>query len=163
MPVPRSTWRSERGETLVEMLVAISILGLAGVAVMAGLMLSVKTSDIHRKQTTGGSYARSYAEAIEKYVASGNYKPCATAGAYSPATVGFAADLPAGYSATQTAAQRVAPNGGAATACSGNDTGVQQVDVTVRSDDNRATERLTVILRRPCDTAASVAPAGDCK
>src|SRR5690348_15563467 len=86
--------RSDRGESLVEVLVALSILGVAAVAILAGLQLSVKTSDIHRKETTGGAYARSYAEAIERYVASAadHYVTCAPANAYSPATVGFAGE-----------------------------------------------------------------------
>ncbi len=159
MPIP-SHWlhplRGERGETLVEMLVALTILGLAGVAVLAGLQLSVTTSDIHRKQTTGGAYVRSYAEAIQRYVAAGNYVACAGPGAYPPATVGFAGELPAGYTATQSAAKRVPPDGGAAGVCSGNDTGVQQVELTIASADDRATERLTVLLRRPCGPSMAV-------
>ena len=54
-----------RGATLVETLVALVILGIAGVAILAGLQLSVTASDIHRKQTSGGAYVRGYAEAIE--------------------------------------------------------------------------------------------------
>ena len=50
------------------MLVALVILGIAAVAILAGLQLSVKASDIHRKQTLGGAYVRGYAEAIEKYL-----------------------------------------------------------------------------------------------
>ena len=123
----------------------------------------MKASDIHRKQTTSGAYVRSYAEAIENYVATGssNYKPCAAAGAYGPATVGFSGELPAHYTSTQAQAKRVRPDG-LAEACSANDTGVQQVDVTISSDDGRAAERLTVLLRRPCDTPASVQLAGQC-
>ena len=149
--------RDERGETLVEVLVALSILGVAAVAILAGLQLSVKTSDIHRKETTGGAYARSYAEAIEQYVASApdHYVACAPADAYSPATVGFATQLPAGFSGTQAAALRVAPDGVAGT-CSGNDTGVQQVTLTVSSSDGRASEKLAVLLRRPCSSSMAV-------
>lgn len=157
MTTGRSPWRDERGETLVEVLVSLIILGVAAVAILAGLRLSVTTSDIHRKQTTGGAYARSYAEAIERYVASGpsKYVACAGAAAYSPATVGFDGELPAGYAGTHSAAERVPPNGDPAPAgrvCSGNDTGVQQVLVTVSSNDGRASEELAVLLRKPCST-----------
>jgi type II secretory pathway pseudopilin PulG len=151
-------WGSDRGETLVEILAAVVILGIAGVAIVAGLQMSVTASDIHRKQSTGGAYARSYAEAIEDYVAAAadHYVACAAANAYSPATVGFAGDLPGGYTATHGAAMRVPPGGGAAEQCSGNDTGVQQIDITVRSPDGRAAEELTVILRRPCSATMAV-------
>jgi prepilin-type N-terminal cleavage/methylation domain-containing protein len=147
------SWPDDRGETLVEVLVSIAVLGVAGAAILAGLQMSVAASDIHRKQTTGGSYARSYAEAIQAYVAAdaGHYVACAGAGAYAPATVGFAADLPAGYSATHSVALRVPPGGSAPGACSGNDTGVQQIEISVRSADDRADEHLTILLRRPCD------------
>ncbi len=84
----RTASTSDAGVTLIETLVALSILAIAGVAIMAGLQLAVKSSDIHRKQSTGGSAVRTYAEAIEKYLdADGNYVPCAGAGAYAPATV----------------------------------------------------------------------------
>ena len=157
----RTRGGSDSGETLIEVLVAIVILGIAAVAILAGLQLSVTTSDIHRKETTGGAYARNYAEAIERYVAAapGNYQACATAGAYGPATVGFAADLPPRFTATQAPARRVLPDGTTG-ACSGNDTGVQQVDITVSSDDGRASEQLTVVLRRACTLA--MATAGQC-
>lgn len=158
-----SALHDERGETLVEVLVALVILGIAAVAILAGLQLSVTTSDIHRKQTTGGAYARSYAEAIERYVAAGNYVKCAPAGTYTPSVVGFDLDLPPRFAGTQAAAQRVPPDGGPAGSCSvSNDTGVLQLDIAISSDDGRATERLTVLLRRPCDTPASVQPAGQC-
>ena len=162
MPTPRTRLRDERGETLVEVLVALVILGVAAVAILAGLQLSVTTSDIHRKQTTGGAYARSYAEAIVRYVTSapGHYVACAPANAYAPGTVGFGGELPVGFTAAQTAARRVPPNGGASGSCSGNDTGVQQIDVTISSPDGRAAESLTVVLRRPC--TESMAIAGNC-
>ena len=147
MPARHHDRRDERGETLVEMLVAITILGLAGVAILAGLQLSITTSDLNRKQTTGGAVARNYAEAIQRYVASGTYVACAGAGAYAPGAAGV---LPAGYTGTHAPAKRVPPDGGAAGSCSGNDTGVQQVDITVSSADGRATEELTVVLRKPC-------------
>lgn len=148
--------RSDRGESLVEVLVAVTILGVAAVAVLAGMQMSVTASDIHRKQTTGSAYARSYAEAITEYVASanGHYEPCAAANHYSPALVGLTG-LPAGFSATHTAAKRVGSSGAAGT-CSGNDTGLQQLDITVSSADARAAERLTVLVRKPCGAGMTV-------
>lgn len=144
----RSRVTGERGETLVEVLVAIAILGLAGVAVMAGLGLAVKSSDIGRKESTGGSYVRSYAEAIKNYVAAGNYINCAHANDYNVATVTNVAGVPAGYLATQSVAKSWF--GTTWGACS-SDPGVQQVILNVASADGRASESLAVILRRPCN------------
>lgn len=148
--------RTDRGVTLVETLVALSILSIAGVAIMAGLQLTVMSSDIHRKQSTGGSAVRSYAEAIEKYLdTDGNYVRCAGAGAYAPATVGYT--VPSGYTASQEAAQPLDGNGAVVTTgtCPTRDTGVQRLTLTVTSTDSRATERLTIVVRRSCGTGTA--------
>lgn len=153
LPTRRGRTRDDRGESLVEILVAVMILGIAGVAILAGLAMSISASDLHRKQTTAGAYARSYAEAIQEYVASGagHYVPCAGSSSYTPATVGFTGALPTGYTAGHTAAKRVPAGGGVAGSCSGNDTGVQQIQITVTSNDASVAERLTVLVRNPCD------------
>lgn len=154
MDLPRGLG-DDTGETLVEALVAIVILGLAAVAILAGVQLSSTASDIQRKQTTGGAYVRSYAEAIEKYVdaASANYKPCAGVDAYNVAAVTSQLALPAGFTATHAAAVPLDPTGGEV-GCA-NDKGVQKVVLTVRSSDSRGSETLTVILRSTCSTGAT--------
>ena len=153
----RSTIRSDDGASLVETLVAVVILGIAAVAILAGLQLSVTASDIHRKQTSDGAYVRGYAEAIEKYLnATGNYVKCAGANAYSPATVGFS--VPAGHNAQQAAAEPLAGDGSVAGGtCPGRDQGVQRLRLTVSSTDNRATETLTVVVRQSCETGTACA------
>ncbi|GAA3666942.1 prepilin-type N-terminal cleavage/methylation domain-containing protein [Nocardioides ginsengisoli] len=147
---------SDRGETLVEVLAAVVILGIAGVAIVAGLMLSVQASDIHRKESTGGAYVRSYAEAIEKYLnTTAHYVKCAGSGDYSLSDIGFAA--PTGYTASHTAATVLAGDGSAVTtgSCPSRDTGVQRLTLTVASNDGRASERLTIVVRRDCGTGTS--------
>jgi type II secretory pathway pseudopilin PulG len=142
--------RSGQGETLIEVVVAVVILGIAGVAVMAGLELSVRSSDVGRKQANGGSFVRSLAEAIQESVASGGYKPCAAADAYLSATVRAAAGIPLNYGAAQSKA--LAYNGTAWGSC-GSDNGSQQMTLTVTSPGtgiHQANESLTFILRKPC-------------
>lgn len=150
--------RGETGETLVEVLVAVVILGLAGVALMAGLGLAAKASDLHRKETTSGAYVRSYAEAIESYVAtpgSNNYMPCAAANAYNVSAVTSTLNIPAGYTATQDAAKSVGTNGVAASGCS-SDTGLQQLTLHVASPDTSvASETLVIVVRKPCDPSVT--------
>src|SRR5688572_7252751 len=113
MSCARRPRRNQSGETLIEVLAAVMVLGIAALAILAGMELSIKTSDVHRKQTTGSAYARSYAEAIQRHIAAdaANYMPCAGANVYTPDIVGFGSQMPAGYSATQDAAKRVPPNG----------------------------------------------------
>ncbi|HEX5088232.1 MAG TPA: type II secretion system protein [Nocardioides sp.] len=150
----RSAVRSDDGATLVETLVALAILGIAGVAILAGLQLSVTASDIHRKQSSGGAYLRDYAEAIENYLdTSGNYVSCAGANAYSPATVGYTA--PPGVPAPQQAAAVPLAGDGTARTCPGGDQGIQRLRLTVRSADDRSTETLTIVVRRACGEGTS--------
>lgn len=140
---------SDRGETLVEVLVTVVILGLAGVAVMAGLATSVEASDIHRQATTSGSYVKNYAEAIQSYV-QGHQSAFNCSPDYSAATVGFVAS---GYMPTFT---WIAVDGtGAATTCTSNT--AQMVTLKVVSTGGRGTEQLSFVLRKPCSGDQTVA------
>lgn len=146
---PHRARRGEAGETLVEVLVAIAILGLAAVAILAGLQLSVKSSDIHRKEATGGSYVRSLAEAVQNYVSASptNYKSCASANYY---TSKAALTLPTGYVPSETAAQVWT---GSTWASCGSDKGVQRVMLTVTSPGDAthtAAEKLYLVVRKAC-------------
>ena len=159
MPGRGTARRSERGETLVEMIVSVAILGMAGVAILAGLLVSVRSSDVGRNQATGGAYVRSFAEAIQNYVDSNGYKACSTAAStYQSVPV---PDLPPGYTPSVTAVQSW--NGSAWGACAA--TGIQRLDLTVRTtgdSDHRADETLVVILRQPCNGPATTAGANPC-
>jgi type II secretory pathway pseudopilin PulG len=148
----RGSIADDRGETLVEVLITVIILGIAGVAVMTGLMIAVKGSDVGRKQANGGTYVRSLAEAIQSSVtATGGYRSCAAANTYLTSSVKAQAGLPSSYTAAQTAARSW--SGTAWGSCS-SDNGSQQLTLTVTSPGSgasRAVETLTFILRRPCN------------
>jgi type II secretory pathway pseudopilin PulG len=144
----------EAGETLVEVLVALSILGLAAVAILAGLELSVKSSDLHRKEATGGSYVRSLAEAIQNDVAANGYQTCGGAG-YLTSAVRTAAGIPSTYTPTVLGTSAWTTTGWTPCTAS-NDKGVQRLDLSVTSPgdaSHTATETLTVIIRKPCNGA----------
>ena len=143
----RPALADDRGESLLEVLVAVSIMGIAMVAIVGSLVTGILVSDVHRKQATAGAAVRDYGEAIENAVAGGGYVPCATAASYaSPA--GFA--IPAGYSKSVVAGSMRYWNGsGWQTGCT-TDIGLQQLTLQVASTDGRASERIVVVLRRPC-------------
>jgi type II secretory pathway pseudopilin PulG len=145
--VLRRRLRSETGETLVELIVAVAILGLAAVAILAGMQLSVKASDIQRKEATGGAQVRSFAEAIQDYVDTVGYRPCGSAKNDYQAV----AAPPTGYTASVESVQSWT---GTAWGTCDDSSGTQRLDLKVTSPGNpsrRSEETLTVILREPCN------------
>src|SRR5204862_2610228 len=69
--------RGEAGETLVELLVAIAILGVAIVVIVGGLGNAILASNVHRNYATAGTVARNAAETLKDrrlpWNASGSY------------------------------------------------------------------------------------------
>ena len=142
----------DRGESLIEVLMAVVIMGVAIAAVVGGLVASVLMSDVHRKQTTAGAAVHNYAEAIQNYVlngsdaANGNFAQCSSvATADTPTTVGFT--VPTGFTASISAP--LDWNGSAWVACGANQ-GLEQFTVQIASSDARAAQKLTIEVRRPC-------------
>jgi prepilin-type N-terminal cleavage/methylation domain-containing protein len=139
-----SRLKDDRGETLLEVLVAVVILGIAAVAIVSGMAVNIKVSDIHRKQANAGVYVRNYAESLESTVAGGGYAAGTAAYAAYAVPSGYAASLPLKECWTGSAW---------ATCTSGNDIGVQRLTLQVKSSDQRTVERLVVVVRRPCTPA----------
>jgi hypothetical protein len=136
---------SDTGETLLELIIAVAIMGVTVVAIVGGIATTLLMSDVHRKQATAGSYVRSYAEAVGTYVAvPGNFNPTTSASTLQTA-VGFAA--PTGFDATVLAPVRCW-TGSAFGTCLASST-VQQVTLTVASTDSRASESLVLVVRKP--------------
>jgi prepilin-type N-terminal cleavage/methylation domain-containing protein len=137
---------NDRGETLIELLVTVIIVGIAVVALVGGVAVSIRMSDIHRKQAAAGAYVRAYAEAIENAVAKSptEYKPCVPGGP-APTYPSFAVDPP--YTAEITAVKYW--DGSVFSGTCTSDTGVQKVSLRVTAGTTVA-ETLDVIIRKPC-------------
>lgn len=142
---PTST-SNESGETLVEVLVAVTIMGIAVVAIVSGIATSILMADIHRKQATAGVLVRNYGEAIETYVAAGNYDSSASPN-YLPATVGFSSPS-ANFTPVVQSVQCWDDAAKTFVGCTSG-SAVQRVSVRVSSADQRTSEALAVIVRRP--------------
>ncbi|MER7002916.1 prepilin-type N-terminal cleavage/methylation domain-containing protein [Dactylosporangium sp. NPDC000555] len=134
---------NDRGETLIELLVTVVIVGVAVVALVGGIATSIRMSDIHRKQAQAGAYLRTYAETIEYYVTvSGKYTPCGT---YND--VSF--DHDPAYEPKITGVRYWNSSSSAfATVCT-SDSGIQKVSLKVSTKDNTVTETLDIIIRKP--------------
>ena len=129
----------ERGSTLVEVLVAVVVLGTAGLAVLGSMFTSIAISDVHRKEATAGAVARDYTEKI----AGSTYVECGGPSVYTlPAA---AVPVPTGYSAAVNKVEYWTASGWG-TSCSSS--GLQRVTVVASSTDGRATERSVVVVRQ---------------
>lgn len=156
--------RGDRGESLVELLLAVAILGIAAVAILGGMLLGAKTSVLQRNQAEGGTYVRSFAEAVRAEVArSGRLRSCAdTRTAYAALPV---AGMPAAY--TPSVAEVSVWDGSAWVACTNAaDAAAQPVQrlrlrVDVPSEGEKAAaEELSIVLRQPCATTGVTSPCG---
>ena len=131
---------NDEGETLIELIIAVAIMGIAVVAIVGGIATTIVMADVHRKQASAGAYVRDYAEAVSGHY-SGSISP-----SYLPAAVGFT--VPSGFTATVTSVKCWDDAGKVFSTCTtAND--VQQVTLAVASTDTRASESLAVVVRQP--------------
>lgn len=70
--------RAEAGETLIEVLVSIVLLGTVVAAVLGGLFTLVTVSDSNNQRTQVGVGVQGFAEALKQPVADLEYIPCGT-------------------------------------------------------------------------------------
>jgi prepilin-type N-terminal cleavage/methylation domain-containing protein len=130
----------EAGLTLVEVLMAVAILGIGVVAIVGGMMTSIKSSDLERRAADAQTAVRAYAEAV----AGATYAACAS----SYATTGFTA--PTGFTTSMTVSYWNATTSSFGSTCTvPTDSGLQKVALTVAATDGRATETLTIAKRKP--------------
>jgi type II secretory pathway pseudopilin PulG len=149
MTVPPGARTGDRGETLIELVVAVAIMGVAVVALVGGLGTAILMSDVHRKQAVAGANVRAFAEAVAASVAaspSGYVVNCADP--RGPYAASFTPD--AGYAAEVLVVRYLTTGNAFVDTCVGDDIGVQRVTLRVRSNDGRAVETLDVIVRKPC-------------
>ncbi len=85
--------RNQRGESLIEIIFAIIVIGLVVSAVVAAINTSENGSTAHRQLVTGDTVMRNYAEAVKTAVVSSCTSSVATWTATYPSP-----GIPSGYS-----------------------------------------------------------------
>jgi type II secretory pathway pseudopilin PulG len=150
--------RGERGETLAEVLVSTTLLGIIGIGIVGAIAAVLISTDIDRRVSAGETVLRSYVAAIEQ----ADYSACngGTDPDYSPGTVGYT--VPPRFNAQVTTVKYlVAPapdarpvlpatpvaldfRGG----CPSSDPGVQLIDVKVTSTGSRPTSEHISFVKR---------------
>lgn len=149
----RTSPRDDAGETLIELLVAVVVIGIATTAVLGGLVVAVDSSALARNESRVQAALRSWAEQLSAVGDTGAYRyvPCAAPSAFPAPDV-----VPSGFTATVTAVEYW--TGSAWTATCGTDAGVQRVTLRVTAPGrvySTVTQSLGVVVRRPCASASA--------
>ena len=129
----------DRGASLVEVLVAVIVLGTAGAAAIGGLYTSIRVSDVHREQTEAAAIARDYTERIAG-------APDLACGSAAGSYAALAAQVAVEPGYTPTVGPIESWTGSGWGACVTGE--LQRVTVVVSSGDG-VTERSVVVVRAP--------------
>jgi type II secretory pathway pseudopilin PulG len=145
--------KGHQGETLLEVLVAVTILGVCVVAIGASIALSVRVSDIQHNQSTAGSIVRSYAEAIQRSVDAtpSAYDICAAPAAYATPS-GFVVSNNFQAKVTNVAYLNDMSGLPVATCAASGYSGAQRIDLEVDAVNHGglvASEHLSIFVRKP--------------
>jgi len=134
--------RADRGESLIEALVTIAILGIAVVALLGAVLMGVKTSALHRKHAQAQAELRSWGERIS----ADSWDDCANRQSFAGPGL-----LPDGLNGTITAVQYW--NGTTFGPVCNPSAGLQQVTlrITVAAGIHPGfSQDLEVVVRKPC-------------
>lgn len=137
---PSAERRDEAGETLIETLVTMILMGLAVVGILAGLVSVARLSSVNSRTTHVRNSAQSYAELLKQPVETWAYVACADETTYPAIDPDV---LPDGYTAEIIEVQHagLVPNGSASNitatwgaTCQSPDKGLQRIIVEVEID-----------------------------
>ena len=136
--MPRGAGRNEAGETLVEVMMTVAIVGIAMVSILAGIGASIRFSATHRTAASTGIALVSAAEAVKG--ASGGSATCATlsASTYAPAVA--SAPRPPGWSSADVSIE-------SASCVSVNGQALPRITIVATAPAGGAPESLTVVRR----------------
>ena len=151
--------RGEAGETLAELLVTISILGLAVVVLVGALGTTIMASTSHREHSTADTIARSIAETLKNPDATGanpdRYVNCAKPTDYPIVdvdTTGYTPTLAISYWKRNSSAAHEQSDGERnpdfVDVCPTKDQGLQLITVTVKSEGAKAESATVSVLKR---------------
>lgn len=133
----------DRGDTLVEILVSVAILGIAVVAILGAIAMTATASGLHRDTASVQNLLHNWAESVSD----GPYTACASAATVQSAVPSPA--LPTGFSAQVTAVRYW--DGSAFAGSCGTDQGLQRITLSIAGPGSPgAAGTLDVVRRRPC-------------
>jgi len=148
----------EAGETLVELMITIAIMGLSMVAILGAIWTTLRIADFNSKTSSADVVLRGFAETLKEPEATNTFKyiPCTVAGAQVTYPQYVPNDLYSHYDATITKIRYLTGYTASneptwANACPATDLGLQELTLKVVGPDNdpevKGTETVTIIKR----------------
>ncbi|WP_129337954.1 type IV pilus modification PilV family protein [Cellulomonas endophytica] len=155
----------DAGESLVEILLSVMIIGIAVTAILGGVGLAARASSQDERQIQAQALLRSWAEHVQARTTDSTYVACATTATYSGSTWAYTSPapaglepLPAGFTASVTEVQYWDPSTTSFGSTCGTDSGVQRVRLALTATATAApgfTSTYDVVVRRPCAALAA--------
>ena len=148
--------KSERGETLLEVLATVLLLGLGIVAVLGMVFLGVRVSNSYRKTTTASNQVADFAENLLQTGTGQTYDACTPAHTpsyqYTAVKPGYSIEI----EKIEYLTSRVSASAQWQSSCPSVDQGLQKLHIKVVSPaDTEEVERLIVVKRnRTCANSA---------
>ncbi len=133
----------ERGDTLVEVMMTVAIVGIAFTGILTGLATAINLSAMDR----GDANVRTVLVSASESVKSQTYVPCPDANnnSYNPTS---GVTLPSGWSSSNVVVtQLYGWNGTSFTTCPATDQKLQLIAVRATSPDGRSTDSIEIIKR----------------
>ena len=163
---PVSRRPRDAGETLLELLISLMIIGVGVTAILGAVGIATQASTLDERQVQAQALLRSWGEHITAATTDGTYAPCATTGTYASAPWTYSAPPPAGLQAlppgfTPSVTSVQYWNGSSFVGSCGTDSGVQRLRLTMTVADSLYpgfASTYDVVVRRPCTTLG----AGGC-
>jgi len=151
--------RSDAGETLIELLISISIIGTSAVAILGGVLVSIDASHLDQRQIHAQALLRTWGEHVVDQTTDSTFQRCATVATYASATWAYTDPAPAGL---ETLPVGFTPQITDVTYWNGTGFGtggcsdVQRLELTMTVDGaaySGLTSKYDVVVRRPCAKA----------
>jgi type II secretory pathway pseudopilin PulG len=141
----------ERGDTLIEVLIAIVVIALAVTAIVGALVAGIGASGEHRNLAVNDTLLKSQADSLKRQIELGanpQFKPCAQPSDYqgmvSQPPTGYTVDVKtveywSGTTFTTTCPPQSDPR----------DQQLQLVQITAATSDGAASQELSIVVRDP--------------
>jgi len=142
---PGMARRRDAGETLIELLVTMLIMGVTGLAIAGGLSVALSAAVTTRQQAQVEKHLRTWAETIANG-SDGSYTSCSSLGCYQS----LEPTPPSGISGSVVSVECWS---GTAFAGCGTDVGIRRVRLAVTASGGGFpgfSRNLDVVVRRPC-------------